>query len=127
MANTFPSRSMASSSVHRPQPVALACALSAVVVLADLTGPLLPDSEGNIVFGIVAALITSTAAAGLWMLRRWGFIASIVVAVLNLLQWAPAIVIATAPPVRVAAGLTVVACVLIIILVSRREARQTYH
>ena len=44
----------------------------AFVLATDLAGPLLPSSEGNIVFGIVACLVKGVAAAGLWNLRRWG-------------------------------------------------------
>jgi hypothetical protein len=37
-----------------------------LVIVADLVGQLLPSSEGDIAFGIVAALIAAVAAAGLW-------------------------------------------------------------
>jgi hypothetical protein len=40
-----------------------------LVIVADLVGQLLPSSEGDIAFGIVAALIAAVAAAGLWTVR----------------------------------------------------------
>jgi hypothetical protein len=56
--------------------------LGLVIVLSG-AGPLLPSSEGDIAFGIVAALIGLIAAAGLFALRRWGYVMTIVVAALT--------------------------------------------
>lgn len=115
------------SAVARPQPVTLACLLFGLVIITDIAGPLLPSSEGDIVFGIVAALITSVAAAGLWMLRRWGFIASVVVTALSLLSNAPAIAAGATGVIKAWAGLSVLACALIIVLATRKEARRAYR
>jgi hypothetical protein len=105
----------------RPQPITIACLLFAFVIVTDIAGPLLPSSEGNIAFGIVAALVTGLAATGLWMSRRWGFIASLVVATLTLLSDAPAIAIGATGLIKVWATAAVLACVLIIVMVTRAQ------
>ncbi|HUQ63781.1 MAG TPA: hypothetical protein VM121_08505 [Acidimicrobiales bacterium] len=125
---SYDSRATAmTSAIQRPRPVTLACSLVVLVIVTDLTGPLLPSSEGNIVFGMVATVITGAAAFGLWMLRRWGFIASVVVAALNFLQWAPAIAIGSTSVIKALAALSALACVLIMVLVTRPEARRAYR
>lgn len=110
----------------RPQPVTLACVLFAFVIVTDIAGPLLPSSEGDIGFGIVAALLTGVAAIGLWRLRRWGFIASLVVATLTLVADAPVIAIGGTWLIKVWATFAVLACALTIVLVTRiqKEARR---
>jgi hypothetical protein len=111
----------------RPPPVTLACLLFAFVIVTDIAGPLLPSSEGDIVFGVVASLLTGAAATGLWTLRRWGFIASLVVATLTLLSDAPAIVIGPTGLIKVWSTFSVLACAAIIVLMTRQEARRAYR
>lgn len=110
----------------RPQPVMLACWLLAFLIVTDIAGPLLPSSEGNIGFGLLASLLTGVAAAGLSLMRRWGFIAVLVVATLTLLSDAPLIAIGATGPIKVWATAAVLACALIIVLVIRapKEARR---
>jgi len=98
-----------------------------LIIITHIAGPLLPSSQGDIVFGIVAALIASVAAAGLWMLRRWGFIASVVVAALTLLSDTPAIAVGATGVIKALAGLSVLACALIIVLATRKEGRRAYR
>ena len=111
----------------RPQPVTVALVLFALVIIGNIVGPLLPSSDGEIVFGIVSALIGIVAASGLWRLRKWGCIASVVVAALNLLLDAPAIAVTSSTPAKVGAALSVLACFAIIVLVTRPEARRAYR
>jgi hypothetical protein len=110
----------------RAQPVVLACWLLAFLIVTDIAGPLLPSSEGNIGFGIVASLLTALAATGLWMMRRWGFMAALVVATLTLFSDAPVIAIGSTGLIKVWAAVDVLACALIIVLVIRvrKEARR---
>jgi hypothetical protein len=112
--------------VRRPQPVVLACWLLTFLIVTDIAGPLLPSSEGNIVFGIVASLLTGLVATGLSRMRRWGFIATLVVATLTLLSDAPVIAIGATALIKVWATAAVLACALIIVLVTRaqKEARR---
>ena len=111
----------------RPGPVNSALGLLALVAAANIVGPLLPSSEGEIGFGIVSAVIALVAAVGLWSLRRWGFITTLVVASLNLLLAAPAVALGETALVKIAAGLTVLACALIIVLLTRSDARRAYR
>lgn len=73
----------------RPAPVIVAAVLLALCIVGDLVGPLLPGSEGAPVVGFVLTVIGIVALVGLWLLRRWGYIATLVVAVLNVLLAIP--------------------------------------
>ena len=110
----------------RPQPLILAGWLLAFLVVTDIAGPLLPSSEGDIAFGIAASLLTGVAATGLWVMRRWGFIATLVVATLTLLSDAPVIAIGATGLIKAWATLAMLACGLLIVLVIRvqKEARR---
>jgi hypothetical protein len=109
----------------RPLPVTVALVLFLLVV-GNVIGPLLPSSEGEVVFGIVSALIGLMALVGLWLLRKWGFIATIVVAALNLLSDVPAGVAAASAPIKLLATVHALLCAAIIVLVSRPEARRAH-
>jgi uncharacterized membrane protein (DUF2068 family) len=98
-----------------------------LVIVGNVAGPLLPDSGGELAFGVVSAVIAGLAGAGLWRLRQWGFIATVVVAALNLLQDVPATVIASTAAIKVVAGLSALACALVIVLATRPEARRAYR
>lgn len=110
----------------RPRPVALVCWLLGFIIVTDVAGPLLPSSKGNIVFGIVASLLTGLAALGVALMRRWGFTAALVVATLTLLSDAPVIAIGSTALIKVWATAAVLSCALIIVLVTRvqKEARR---
>jgi hypothetical protein len=114
------------AAASRPQAVKLACWLSAFLIVTDIAGPLLPSSEGNIGFGIVASLLTGLAATGLWTGRRWGSVATLVVATLTLLSDAPVIAIGPTGLIKVWATAAVLACALVVVLVARarKEARR---
>ena len=110
-----------------PQPVTLASGLLALVIVGNIVGPLLPSSEGEIGFGVVAALIASVAAWGLWSLRRWGLVMTIVVATQNMLLDAPGVVVGSTGALKVWAGLTVLVSGAVVFLVTRPEARGAYR
>jgi hypothetical protein len=116
-----------STTGSRPGPVDAALLILGLVIALTLAGPLLPSSEGQIVFGIVCAGIASIAAAGLYVLRRWGYIMTIIVAALLVLLDAPAVFVASTPLLKVAAATVVVACVATLLLVTRPEARAAYR
>jgi hypothetical protein len=116
-----------SSTGSRPRSVNSALLILSLVIVLSLAGPLLPSSEGEITFGIVSALIGLIAAAGLFALRRWGYVMTIVVAGLTVLLDAPAVFVASTPFLKVTAAAIVVACVLTIVLVNRQEARDAYR
>ncbi len=78
-----------SEASSRPPAVSQALVGLAVVIVIDVAGPLLPSSAGDIAFGVIAAAVTVIAATGVWRLRRWGYIMTIVVAALDVLLDAP--------------------------------------
>ena len=116
-----------STAGSRPRSVNSAVLILGLVIVLSGAGPLLPSSEGDIAFGIVAALIGLIAAAGLFALRRWGYVMTIVVAALTVLLDVPAVFVASTPFLKATAAAIVVACVLIIVLVTRQEARDAYR
>lgn len=116
-----------SRAVARPRPVTVAMGCLVLLMIGNVAGPLLPSSEGAIAFGVVSALIAIVAAWGLWTMRRWGRVMTIVVAALNLLSDAPAVVAGSTALIKVVAGLTALVCVLIIVCLTRLEARRAYR
>ena len=116
-----------STAGSRPRSVNSALLILGLVIVLSGAGPLLPSSEGDIAFGVVSALIGLIAAAGLFALRRWGYVMTIVVAALTVLLDAPAVFVASTPFLKVTAAAIVIACVLIIFLVTQQEARDAYH
>lgn len=115
--------SQSSLAIARPKPVTLALGLLALLVVSNITGPLMPSSHGEIGFGIVSALIAAVAAWGLSRLTRWGYILTIVVAVLNVLLAAPAVAVGETALIKGAAGVTILVCLAVLILVTRPESR----
>ena len=111
----------------RPKAVTRAVLLFGLVIILNVAGPLLPSSEGEVAFGVVSAVLAIVAAAGLWMLRRWGYIAAVVVAGLNVLLDLPAIFVVSTGLLKIAGAVVVLVCVLIIVLVTRPEARRAYR
>ncbi len=104
----------------RPQPVTVAAVLLALLSLPNLVFPLLP-TEGIpavvVYLGVVLGVAGLVAAAGLWMLKKWGLWLTIVVSALNLLSAAPGITSAPNAGLQLAALVTVVVSALIIVLV----------
>src|SRR5215204_3334591 len=81
--------------------------------------------------GIVLGIVGLLVAFGLWTLRTWGFWATIIVAVLDLLTGAPGIVLGPNAGIRVTSAVLAVVTVLIIVLVvlpsSRRALATAAH
>ena len=118
----------------RPQAVTVAAIVLALLSVLNLLFPLWattvqPEEEIPAVivyltiFVGVAGLV---GAAGLWMLRKWGIWLAIVVCVLNILDAAPGIPFAPSGAWQVAATVTVVIYVLIIVLVVLPTSRRTF-
>ncbi len=124
----------ASTPSTRPQPVTIAVVLSVLIILANFAGPAFPQGSGDdkvptfvIVLGVILGVVGIVAAVGLWLLRKWGMILTIVVAAVNLLSSAPGLPFAPNAVLRVLATLTVLVCAAIIVLVTRPEARHAYR
>ncbi len=121
-----PSLAHLSGSTARPREVTVPLGLVGLIIVSNIAGPLLPSSEGDIAFGVVEAVIAAVAAWGLWRQRRWGRIMTIVVAALNLLSDAPAIMAGSTVAIKLAGGVAVLACLGVIVLLTRPEARRLY-
>ncbi len=121
------------ASRSRPVAITVAVVLSALMVIANFASPVLPSGSGDdkvptsvIVIGFVLGVLGIGVAVGLWMLRKWGYIATIVVSAVNLLLAAPGIAFGPGAGVRVLCVLVVLVCAAIIVLVTRPEARRAY-
>src|SRR6266508_889404 len=99
-----PERQVAMSSLSLPAPrarpvaVTVAVVLSVLLIVANLASPALPSGAGDesvpqaaIAISLVLGVVGIIAAVGLWLLRRWGMIATVVVAALNLLFSLPGV------------------------------------
>src|SRR5919199_4742022 len=81
----------------RPQPVTAAAILMALFSLMNFPGPwwyAIPGAvEATPMFviyvGIVLGIVGIVAAVGLWMMKKWGWWATIIVCVLNILLNVP--------------------------------------
>jgi hypothetical protein len=113
----------------RPLPVNVAAVLLALFSLANLISPFL-FSEGVpefvIYLGVILGITGLAAAAGLWMLKKWSVWLTIIVSALNILSAAPGIAFAPNVALQIAATITVVGSVLIIVLVVRPNSRRAF-
>ena len=112
----------------RPQPVAIAAILLALLSLANFLAPvMLPADAGFAVYVIVLlGALGLVAAGGLWMLKRWVMWLTIVVSVLNILAAAPGLVFATEATGRVLATIGVVGFAVVILLAALPGSRRAY-
>ena len=101
--------------------VTLASGLIVLLAVVNIVGPLMPKSDGNLVFGIVSALIAVVAAWGLSTVRRWGRGVSIVVAVLNMLSDGPGVAVGSTLLMKAMAGATVLCWAAVLALVARPQ------
>ena len=100
-----------------------ALAFIAVLAAIDIAGPLLPDSEGEVAFGVVAAVLLAIAAYGIYEGRAWGYWMGIVLAVLHALSDGAAILAVDDTLLKVLAAVAViVAVVLLVVLVKARSS-----
>jgi hypothetical protein len=105
------------------RPIATVLALCGVLAAIDIVGPLLPDSEGEIAFGVVAAALVIVIAVGLSQGRRWAVTAGLVVAALHVLMDAPAIAVVDTTLLKVLAGVAVAVSVALIVLLVQARGR----
>jgi hypothetical protein len=76
--------------------------------------------------GIVLGVLGLLAAGGLWMLRRWGLLLTIVVSVLNILLAAPWIAVESQATGKLLAGVTIAGFALVLVLVMQRNSRRAF-
>ncbi len=112
----------------RPLPVTVAAIVLALFsVLYDLSFPLWAEEElpvFSVYLIVVVGVVGLVAAAGLWMLRRWGLWLAIVVCVLKLLDSASGVAGAPNALLQVAAAVAVVGYILILVLVGLPTSRR---
>ena len=118
----------------RPVAVMVAVALSALLVLGNLASPALPSGAGEervpqaaIAISLVLGAVGIVAAVGLWLLRRWGMIATVVVAALNLLFSLPGVPGAPTTWLKVLSGVGVLVSLAVLVLVLLPDARRAYR
>ena len=122
----------------RPQPVTTAVVSLALLSLLNFTPPLVtsplytsPSLHTNyptivLFVGIALGVLGLLAAGGLWMLRRWGLLLTIIVSVLNILWAAPWIAVESLATGKLLAGVTTVGFALVLFLVMQRSSRRAF-
>ena len=112
----------------RPQTVAIAAILLALLSLANFLAPLmLPAEAGFVVYLIIMlGVLGLVAASGLWMLKGWALWLTVVVSVLNILAAAPGLLFATEFTGRLLAMIGVVGFALVILFAVLPGSRRTY-
>jgi uncharacterized membrane protein (DUF2068 family) len=121
----------ASTPLARPMPVTIAVILSVLNVIGNFAGFALPTGGADVpvivvVSSIVLGVAGIPAAIGLWMLRRWGYILTLVVTALNVLASIPGIPAGPTTAIKVFSAVFGVISVAIIVLVLRPESRRAY-
>jgi hypothetical protein len=122
----------ASAPLARPVPIVTAVILSAILVVANFASFALPSGGESaplivVVQSIVLGVAGIPTAIGLWQLRRWAYIASIVVAALNLVFTIPGPWLAPTMAIKVFSVAFGVVSIAILVLVTRPEARRAYR
>jgi uncharacterized membrane protein (DUF2068 family) len=111
----------------RPLFVTVAAVLLVLLSLFNLVPLGIEGVPALVVYGaLVLGIVGLVAAAGLWVLKRWGVWLAVVVCALNLLSAAPGIPFAPDAALRVAATVTVVVCALVIVLVLVPASRRAF-
>lgn len=121
----------ASAPSTRPMSVTIAVILSVVCIIANFVGLALPSGGEDvpvfvIVLSIVPGVLGIPAAIGLWLLRRWGFILTLVVMALNVLGVIGVFAAPTAA-IRIFSAAFTVISIAVIVLVLRPDARRAYR
>ena len=116
---------------QRPLSVTIAVVLLALFSLLNLASPLIPaftDGVPPLVVysGAALGVLSLIAAAGLWALKRWSVVLTIIVSVVNILSAAPGLLFAPTPGLFVTAIVGIVGYALVIVLVVLPSSRQAF-
>jgi hypothetical protein len=114
----------------RPQAVTVAAVLLVLLSLFNFPWPWLllfpwakPPPAFVIYTGFVLGVVGLVVAVGLWMMKAWSYLATIVVCVLNLLAGGPGVILGPTVGIRVLSAVLEVVALLIIVLVVRPSSR----
>jgi hypothetical protein len=122
----------------RPQPVTIAVVslvllsllnfTSSLFTSPSFTSPLLQTNYPSTVLflGIALGVLGLLAAGGLWMLKRWGLLLTIIVSVLNILLAAPWIAVESQATGKLLGGVTAAGFALVLVLVMRPNSRRAF-
>ena len=115
----------------RPLPLTVAAILMALFSLMNFPGPwwyAVPGTEETPMFiiysGIVLAIVGIVAAIGLWMMKMWGFWATIIICVINILLNVPGLVMVPTVALEEAIVVQTVGFVVTIVLVVLPSTRR---
>ena len=116
----------------RPLPVTVAAILLALFSLMNFPGPwwyAVPGAvEATPMFviysGIVLGIAGIVAAIGLWMMKKWGWWATIVVSVLNILLNVPGLVMVPTVALQAAIAVQTVGFIVTLVLVGLPSVRR---
>ncbi len=116
----------------RPLPVTVAAILMALFSLMNFPGPwwyLVPGAVeatpmAVIYSGIVLGVVGIVAAVGLWMMKKWGWWATIIISVINILLNATGLVMAPGAALKAAIAVQTVGFIVTLVLVVLPSARR---
>ena len=115
----------------RPQAVTVAALLLVLLSLFNFPWPwllLFPGAKSPPAFviytGFVLGIVGLVVAVGLWMMKAWGYRATIGVCVLNLLSGAPGVFLGQTVRIRVLSAVLEVVALLIIVLIVRSSSQR---
>src|SRR3954454_8970782 len=116
----------------RPLPVTVGAILMTLFSLMNFPGPwwyAVPGAMeetpmGVIYVGIVLGIVGIVAAVGLWMLKKWGWWATIIVSVINILLNLSGLAMVQSGALRAAIAVQTIGFILTIVLVVLPSARR---
>ena len=122
--------------MNRPRAYTIAAILITLYSLINFAGELPNLMRGAVesssvepfplaLINFAAVVLGLVSAYGVWRVQKWGVLLAIIVAAINILTGLPAILFAPELPLRLLAGVGVVWCAVIIVLLLRPTARPT--
>lgn len=114
----------------RSMSLAVALALLTLMGVGHLFVPFVPDAAkilAFVVYGdVVLGLIGLVAAIGLWRLKRWGLVLSLIILALNIVSAAPGMFAAPNVGLRVVTAVYAMLSVVSIALLGLPSARKSF-
>ena len=122
----------------RPQPVTIAVVSLVLLSLLNFASPLFTSPQFQspllqmdyptivLFLGIALGILGLLAAGGLWRLRRWGLLLTIIVSMLNILWAAPWIAVESQATGKLLAGVTAAGFALILFLVMQHNSWRAF-